>query len=142
MGKGKKVTGRCASIQAALAMGTGCAMIWTVLGAALVAKLVDSETIQPEAIGYGSMGILLTASALGALAAYGKVKKNRAPVCFGVGGIYYLCLLAMTALFFGGQYTGMGVTAVMILLGCCAAMLPGLKGRGGASRKNYKIRTR
>ena len=36
-------------------------------------------------------------------------------MCLAAGGGYYLCLLAITALFFGGQYQGVGVTALMVL---------------------------
>lgn len=134
-----KATGRAASLPASLAIGVGFALLWTVLGAMLVAKLVDNEVMPQESIGYGSMAILLTASFLAAAVSFGKLRRQRVPVCLGAGGAYFLCLLAVTALFFGGQYEGMGVTAVLVLLGAGAAILPGCRGRGGNSRKRYKI---
>jgi hypothetical protein len=53
------------------------------------------------------------------------------------GGIYYLMLLAMTILFFGGHFRGMGVTALMVACGSILAILGGFsKGRGG--KRSYR----
>lgn len=139
MNKGTKHMTRPVSIPAGLAAGTLSALLWTLLGAAGVAKLVDSEVIAFERIGYGSMIVLLTASALGAFVAYQRIQKHRVPVCLGTGLAYFSCLAAMTALFFGGRFSGVWVTALMILLGTGATALAGLRGRGGKSGKRYRI---
>ena len=45
--------------------------------------------------------------------------------------------LAVTAVFFGGQYQGMGVTALMVLCGSVLVILlaPGGKNRAGCRRR-------
>lgn len=124
---------------AGLAIGAAMALGCTLLGAMLVAKLIDSEMLAETAIGYGSVLILLTASFLSAMTAYGRIKRQRALVCMVSGGIYFLMLLAMTALFFGGQYTGIGVTAALIAAGSGCAVLLGLGGGKGKGSARYKM---
>lgn len=124
---------------AGLGIGAAVALVWTILGAMLVAKLIDSEVVEESAIGYGSGAILLSASFASAMAAYSRVKRQRAIVCMVSGGIYFLMLLAMTALFFGGQYTGVGVTAILIAAGAGCAVLLSLRGGGGKRKGRYKM---
>ena len=126
----KKVTGKAASMGTGLAMGGLLSVLWTVAGAVLLAKLMESGKIGMSALGWGAMGILMTASLIGALLAAGKIKRRRIFVCGASGLVYYLVLIAVTALFFGGQYSGMTVTAAVIAAGCGAAALLGAgKGR-------------
>ena len=54
----------------------------------------------------------------------------------------YLLLLSIAALFFGGQYEGMGVTAFVILGGCLAVVLLGLKGEQKGNLKISKMMPR
>ena len=71
----------------------------------------------------------------GAWVAWKKIKRLRLQVCLISGGIYYLMLLGMTILFFGGQFCGMGVTALMVACGSILPILGGFsKGRGGKHR--------
>ena len=105
------------------------------LRAGLVAFLVDRGTMPLDGIGYGAMGILVVSALSGALTAWSKIKRLRMQVCLLSGGIYYLALLGMTMLFFGGQFRGMGVTALMVACGSVLAILGGFsKGRGGKPR--------
>lgn len=126
---------------AGLATGAVFALLWTIAGSMLVAKLVDSEVISQESIGYGAMLIALTASFGGAMIAFGKIKRQRVQICLLSGIIYFLTLAAMTSLFFGGRFSGAGVTAILVLAGSGAAILPGLHSRGGKPNRRYKIRT-
>jgi len=91
------------------------------------------EALRQDQIGYAVMVLLITASSLGAAIAQGKVKHQRVLVCMLSGLIYYVILICITALFFGGQYTGFGVTGLLILGGAgTTALLSGRrKGRGG-----------
>lgn len=138
----RKVTGTAMAMPAGVALGTGLSMMVTVLGSMVVAGLVNSEAIPENAIGYGSMVILLAASALGAWLTVKRVKHRRMLVCALTGAAYYLCLLACTALFFGGQYSGMGVTAIVVLAGCLSVGLLGLNKGNGASARRRKVRSR
>lgn len=124
------------SLPGGLSIGAAVSMGITLIAAALLAKLVDMEKLPWEKIGYGIMVTLLAASFLGAAAAYGRVKRQRLMVCLLSGVAYYGLLLALTALFFGGQYEAMGVTGALILAGSGTAGLLGLReGRGGKHRR-------
>lgn len=137
MTKDRNLTGRAMTLPGGAALGALYAFVWTLVSSGILAWLVHSQRIPETAIGYGSMVILLTASVLGAWIAYKKVKRQRAAVSAAAGGMYFIMLLALTALFFGGQYTGVGVTALLILGGSAAAALLGM-GKGRSS--NPKIR--
>ena len=128
------------SMPAGLAIGAAISIGWTILWAAVLAKLIDTEALDENAVGYGAMLILLTASFIGALLSGGRIKRQRVLVSMASGGIYYLVLIGITALFFGGQYTGMGVTALLVLAGSTCAMLLAAGERGGKKRKPIKMR--
>lgn len=123
------------TIQGGLAVGAAVNLGMTILLSALLAKLLQTGVLAQNQTGYGVMVLLLLASFFGAAVAQGRVKHRRMMVCMLSGGVYYLSLLAITALFFGGQYTAMGVTALVVLAGCgTAALLCTRKGRGGNVR--------
>lgn len=134
----QKINGRAMSMPGGVLLGGFVSLVCTIAGAALTALLIDREILGEEMMGYGCMLILMGASLLGSLFAWRKVKHQRMVVCLMTGLIYLLMLLALTALFFGGQYEAVGVTALMILSGSGTAVLMGMspgKGKGPARRK-------
>jgi O-antigen/teichoic acid export membrane protein len=102
-------------------LGWVAEMCLTLAGSALCAYLIGQESIKGEGIGYCAMGIILASSMTGALVACNSVKCRKLQVCMISGAVYYLSLLAVTALFFGGIFQGMGVTALLVF-GCCGTM--------------------
>ena len=138
----KKVTGKSRSMAAGLALGTTLSLVVTILGAAIIANLVLSGKMASQAVGYGAIVVLLVSAALGAWISASLIKRRWMVVCIGAGGCYYLLLLAITALFFGGQYQGMGVTALLVLGGCGAIGLLGIRGEKGSRKtvKKYRFR--
>ncbi len=129
------------TIPGALMLGAAAALAWSILCAVITAKLVESERLGFGTIGYAAMIIHLTAAILAAWIAWHRARKNRLTVCLGAGGIYYLTLLGITALFFGGIYTGMGTTALMVVAGSIIPALCGAAGKGRRAGHYYKIRT-
>jgi len=129
-------TGKAASMPGGLTLGAGVSVAVTLMLSAVIAKLVQAETLRQDQIGYAVMVLLLTASCLGAAIAQGRVKHQRVLVCMLTGLIYFLILICITALFFGGQYTGFGVTGLLILGGAgTAALMSGCrKGRGAKTK--------
>ena len=123
----QKVTGKAVSIPVGIAIGCAVSLLITVLGSVMVAKLISDEVLVDTAIGYGAMMIVLLASALGAAISATKTKRLRLQVCLLAGAVYYGALLAVTALFFGGQYQGMGVTALLVLAGTGTVILLGAR---------------
>lgn len=138
----KKVTGKALSMPAGLGLGLAVSVVLTIVIAVVITYLLLGEKIPESAIGYGSMAILLLSSALGALIAAGTVKRRWMVVCLAAGGLYFLTLLGITAMFFGGQYQGMGVSALLILAGSGAVGLLGLRGERGVGKRHKKYRPR
>ena len=128
------------SIPSGLALGAGVSLVLTIALAALIVKLVQTETLQQNQIGYAVMVLLLISSFLGATIARGRVNNRRAMVCMLSGMIYFLILVSITALFFGGQYEGFGATALVVLggAGTAALLSAGRAGKGAGRRKAYR----
>lgn len=136
----RKITGRAASIPAGLAAGALVSATVTILISAIGAHLIISEILPQEQIGYCSIFALLASSMLGAVTASKMVKHRNLIVSLLSGMVYFCILLAVTALFFGGQYEGMGVTFIVILLGtAAAALITGREGNTRPKRKRKKI---
>lgn len=138
----RKVQGLALSMPSGLALGVVISLILTLVSSTLISYMVLSERMAEGAIGYGVMVSVLLSSGCGALAASLRIKRRRLVVCMASGTCYYLMLLCITALFFGGQYQGMGVTALLVLAGSGSAALLGNKGEGKSSKKLKKRRHR
>lgn len=135
----QKVTGRAKSMPAGLALGALGSLGITLALSILGAKLVDMGTLQEGTIGYIAMVILLLSSFFGGLISVGNIKRQKLMVCGLSALIYYCVLLGMTGLFFGGQYQGMGVTALVVLCGGSVAALAVMRqSRGAAGRKRHR----
>lgn len=135
-GETMKGTGKAMSMAGGLATGAAVSLGVTLAGTGVLAWLVSGERMDMGHIGYGLLAVLLLGSFLGAWMAFRNIRRRRLMVCLVSGGVYLGILLGMTALFFGGQYSGVGTTALLILAGCMAAfLLGGEQGRGGKHRK-------
>lgn len=134
-------TGRTLSVPAGMGIGLGVSLIITAASIALLAKLLDTEKLAWENVGYGIMIMLLIASFLGAQAAYRKIKRQRLQICLMTGALFFAVLLSMTALFFGGQYEGVLPIFLLILAGSGSAGLLGLrKGRGDSHKRLRRLK--
>lgn len=131
----KKPTGRAASMPKGLFLGATVSLLITILSAVVIAKLVNSEYLSETKIGYGVMIAIMVASYSGAILAAFRVKRRILLVCLLSGILYYLILLSMTALFFGGQYEAVGVTGILVMGSAILAVftvLPERKRRTGS----------
>ncbi len=135
----KKLTGKAAGMPMGILIGVMVSVMTTLICSAVLAWLISTEKMQADAIGYGVAVALLVASFIGALAAVARIKRLRTQVSLITGGVYYLVLLSVTALFFGGRYQGMGVAAIFVILGSGLTALLGIREK--KSRKN-KMRKR
>ncbi len=121
-----------------IGVGLAVSIATTMIGSAVGAWLLVSEKTSENSLGYIALILLLLSSILGALATVGIVKEKRVPVCLLSGVIYLLSLLAVTALFFGGTYGGVGESALVVLGGALSVALLGLKGAKKPKRKKIK----
>lgn len=139
--KTKKLSAQKAmGLPAGIGLGVLASLLIVLLSAAGITQLVAAEKMEEDAMGNLSIGLLFLASVFGAWLAAGRTKRMRLQVCLLVGAGFFMSLLAITALFFGGQYRGMGISVTAILLGSAlVAFLPGLgqrkiKGKNRAYR--------
>ncbi len=138
----KKVTGKAFSMPLGLLTGSCVSMGITLSASALLAKLIDTEVMEWDNVGYGIMIMILLASFLGAFISYRKIRRQRMLVCGASGAVYLGILLSITAVFFGGQYEAVGVTAALVLAGSLTAGLLDMYAEGKGKRRKVKIRHR
>ena len=135
----KKLSGRAPSLGRSVAVGAALGAAWTVLSAMLIAKLIDSEILAMENVGYASMIAVLSAVFMGASLA-GKKAGHMVIQAAAISGVaYFVCLLLVNALFFGGSYKGIGVTALLVALATAMAIIAAGKGSSRPRRRRYKI---
>ena len=136
----QKMTGRASTIPGGLAIGETVGMLITLLIVVVGAVLVSNEVIDFENIGYCSMIALVLGSVTGAVTAVKKIKRRKFLMGVLSGVVYYLMLLMVTALFFGGQYRGMGVTLLLVLGGSIAGAIMANREKGrGMKHRSGKI---
>ena len=135
----QKYTGKAKSMPAGLSMGCLASLALTIGGAWLLSHLLSNELLQWSNIGYGIMTMLFFASASGALIARSCIKRQHLLVSQISAALYFVLLMAITALFFGGQYEAVGVTALLVWGGSTLTILlvPTAKGEG-SKRKKYR----
>ena len=142
MAKSMKLKGAANPAVGVLAVGAAVSMAMTMVGTGICAALISAETITPSSMGYCAVGVLLVSAFAGSSVVTG-VGKQRSPVTNVIaGGVYYLMLLAVTALFFDGQYQGIGVTAFAVLSGSILPTLLGRTRKNGTKLRKSKIRRR
>lgn len=118
-----------------LVVGAATSMSISLLGAGLTAYLIESEKIGEGSIRTAAMVITILSASIGAWMAMAKVQKQRMQVCLLCGLAYYLLLISTTAMFFGGQYYGMGISALAVLGGCGTVAFLASRGSGKKGRK-------
>lgn len=123
----RKPTGRAAAVPVGLGWGLLTSAAITLLGCLFAAHLINREILSWDHSGYGVMVILLLSAWAGAAVTAAKIKRRKAVMCIGAGTAYFLLLMAMTALFFGGQYSGVGETGLMIFCGSMLGILTGIR---------------
>ena len=133
---------RTVSTPVGITIGTSLSVISAVGGVAILASLIGTERIAEGTTRTGCMFIHFLSAFLGSLVSAAITKQKRLPVCIITAAAYLGIMLAMTALLFGGQYQGIGSTALIVMAGGGAAVLPAFirKGSGGRMKKLRSIR--
>ncbi len=142
-GKGERyMKKRMGKATSSIPLGLGCSvlvsMTVTLLAAVVMTFLIAGEYMQEAAMPTGAAIAMLLASIAGSLTVIIKIGQKTLWMCLASGAIYYLCLLAMTAMFFGGQYAQMGVSGVAVLIGSAVVILLSLRGSRGRNRRRIK----
>ena len=127
-------------IPGGLALGILTSILVTLVGTASASWLIAGGTVGEDGVPVVACILQLIGAATGALTSTLCIKKMRLQICMLSGLIYYLTLLGITALFFDGEYAGMGLAALMIVLGCaCVAIwAPNNKYPGRKRKRGYR----
>ena len=134
----KKTSAKITSnLPAGISLGLLVSILFTLISAAGITQLVTKEKIAENNIGYLILAVLLLSTMVGAWTAVIRTKRLRLQVCLLEGAGYFLAMLAIAAMFFGGRYQGVLPSAMTILTGCLlVAFLPAV----GKHRINRKTR--
>ena len=135
----KKISGRAPSLGKSITAGVLLGTAWTLLCAMIIAKLIDSEMLSMDKVGYASMVSVLSAVFIGASLAGKRAGHMVVQAAAISGAAYFGCLLLVNALFFGGGYSGLGVTLILVVAATGLAVLVAGKRRGRSRRRQYKI---
>lgn len=139
MGKQANVKGKAASMPVGIAIGLGVGILITLIGAVLLAFALAGESMTVEAMGYGIMLVLFVATFLSSMVAMWCIKHRKMQVSLITAGVYLLTLLATNALFFGGQYEGVGATVLVVAIaGTVAAFIGSSGGKPLKHRRKIK----
>lgn len=142
MSRKRKVKESGSSIPKAIGLSLIISAIITVLGTVAGAYLIQKEMIQQQNIGIVVTAVLTLSSAAGTFAAMSTAKRMILQTSILSGVSYFLLLLSMTALFFGGQYDGIMADALAIMAGCSVAallnILPNKRGKSFKRKTPYR----
>lgn len=138
----KMVFGKAGTMTKGILLGTTAAWILTLVSAIIMTQLVLSGSMKHTALGYWAMVLVPLVSAISAFIAVGIIKRQRMQVCLLSGLAYFVTLLIVNLVFFGGQFDGIVITAILILSGVLCVGLLGLRGerRGAKKYKSYRPR--
>ncbi len=136
--KTNKQISKPASIALGIAMSVGV----TMLGSLVLAWFVSKETLPEENLKYAVMLVTIASSVIGGLVATARAKERKLLISVLSGVGYYIVLLACTALFFEGQYSGLGLTGLLVLLGSVIVGIFKNRGRTATGNRRHKVPNR
>lgn len=123
----------------AVCFGCLAALMITIGSVAVLAWLVSDEILKEVAIGYGVAATVVLSVLFGCVIASSMAGQGRLLVSMSTGAMYMLVMMGITALFFGGQYSGIGQTALLVM---CAALCWWLLKFKGKKSINYSKQKR
>ena len=126
------------SIPLSILVGIGASILLTLIVAAIAALLLASERIGIHAVSAIASITVATAAGIGSWVSAKLAEKQRMQVCLITGTGYFLLLLAMTALFFGGSYGQVPVRLLFVLLSSAFVGILGLKGKWNSKTNRFK----
>ena len=141
MATAKKVKGTAVSIPIGVIQGVIASLSITCGISVVLTWLALGGKVDEKTIGYFVMGTLLISAVLGTLLSILRIQRRRMFVSCVTGGVYYLVLLGSTAVFFGGNYQGVGVTGLVVLIGCLISGILGQKANKHVPKRYKKYRT-
>ena len=129
MSKGRSVTKKAVRLPAGIGIGVAVALAITMLGAVIVTFMLAGENLAVGSATFAIIPVQFLAALCGSTAATMCIGKHKMQVSLITAGMYLLSLLASNAIFFEGEYVGVGGSILVVALaGVAAAFI----GNGGA----------
>ena len=123
-------------------IGASVSMLVTLILIAIWTTLINTGLISISKMDYYVICTLLVSAVIGSIVGAAKTNQKKMHISLLTGVLYLLLLLSITAIFFEGQYYGIGVSTLAIISGCVAALLVGVKGEGRSKMRRKKIKHR
>lgn len=123
MGK-KDYKSKDISLPFAVCAGTGVGVLVMVIGVFLITLLIHNETIESNSIGYFVLADTFISAMLGCITSIIIAKRKMLIISLLTSIAIMVVFVSITALFFGGQFSGVPVTFVVIIgAGISAALI-------------------
>lgn len=120
-------------------VGVGISAVVTMVLTGAFAGLVSGLVMEESNLVYAALGIVMLSSFLGAGVAGGR---GQVVDQIAVGIMYWIVLLAINALLFDGNLSGLWPTFAAIVGGCGTALLVLHRGNQSSKRKRRRYRNR
>ena len=142
MVKSKRISGTAMSMAGGIALGVGVSFVISIAGALIMTAMISNQSMPFENVGMGCVVLIAAAALVGAYIAALLIKRRNLLVCGITGLAYFLVLLSVSAMFFGGTYSGVGMGALMVLMGSggAAVLSIALKKKPNWSKRNRAFR--
>lgn len=111
------------SIPVAICAGTVISFVSMIIGVMIITLLLSNETIAEAVIGYAVLLTTLISVVVGTVVTVLLVKSRVFVLSLCTSSAFFLLLLALTAMFFGGQYSGVPATLLVIIGGSVGVAL-------------------
>ena len=135
MKKNSRGSGRAMTVPGGLAYSGMQSLGLTILLSGMTALSLHKGFLPIEKSGYVVMMILFFVAVTGGITTAYRIKHQILAVCIASGIVYFLILLSITAIFFGGQYCGVGETGIVIAAGTLTAAVISLKKASWSAKK-------
>lgn len=126
------------SVPIGLGLGIGVGWAVSLVIAAVMTVAVDSERLSASSMSFAAVATLVIATFASARIGAEKMGIGRIPACLAAGGGYFMSLLCINVLFFGGKFQGLGAAALTVAGTAALAGLIGTPRR----KKRYGIKAR
>ena len=96
-------------------LGSGTAYLISVLGSAIVAKLIDGETIPEDSMKYAVMLLTMLSAIAATVLGLRNAENRKVWICMGIAAGYMLLLIASNIILFEGTFAGVLPSALICL---------------------------
>lgn len=130
------------SLPLSIFIGVLVSLVVTLISAGVQAFLIAEEKMTMSTLGYGALLTVIISVLTGSVTGILTAGNKHLLVSLITAGAYFLCLLSVTALFFGGQYENLLPTLIAVLGSGLAAALLSLRFGSGNNRTGSKYKSR